>query len=128
MKDPHDKTTIDALDLPRRGRPRKEGALSNAERQRRHRAKLKAERAPGTDDMTRDRALWLLGCMYRENASLRDALQRLADECLYLRSLLPEGPPVALVSQGIDRKPQRLFRSPTAKKRPGEDQRAQPGP
>lgn len=42
MKDPNDSATIDALDAPRRGRPKSGNALSNAEKQRRYRERKKA--------------------------------------------------------------------------------------
>lgn len=42
MKDPNDTSTIDALETPRRGRPKSGNALSNAEKQRLYRERVKA--------------------------------------------------------------------------------------
>lgn len=42
MKDPNDSATIDALEAPRRGRPSSGNALSNAEKQRAYRERVKA--------------------------------------------------------------------------------------
>lgn len=41
MKDQNDTQTIDALDAPRRGRPKSSNALSNAEKQRAYRERNK---------------------------------------------------------------------------------------
>ncbi|MNZ27769.1 hypothetical protein D3C78_449910 [compost metagenome] len=49
MKDPNDILTIDALEAPRRGRPKSGNALSNAEKQRRYRERLKAEKVKDED-------------------------------------------------------------------------------
>ncbi|MNZ29797.1 hypothetical protein D3C78_470510 [compost metagenome] len=44
MKDSNDTATIDALEAPRRGRPKTGNALSNAEKQKAYRARLAAEK------------------------------------------------------------------------------------
>lgn len=41
MKDPRDRSTVELLETPRRGRPRKESAKSGAQRQKEYRARKK---------------------------------------------------------------------------------------
>ncbi|MDH1011909.1 hypothetical protein N5J43_21885 [Pseudomonas nicosulfuronedens] len=58
MKDAKDKATLDAFEAPRKGRPRKEGAMTNAEKQAAYR-KRRAE-AGGGAVMLNNEEIWLI--------------------------------------------------------------------
>ncbi|MFR0690587.1 hypothetical protein ACLUTX_14385 [Enterobacterales bacterium AE_CKDN230030158-1A_HGKHYDSX7] len=58
MKDTKDRATRDAFEAPRKGRPRKEGAMTNAEKQAAYR-KRRAE-AGGGAVMLNNEEIWLI--------------------------------------------------------------------
>ena len=76
MKDPNDTSTIDALDLPRRGRPKSPISKSRAQIQKEYRERKKALAAklsvPGRDPVTGEEVY--RECVYFLNASDRSII------------------------------------------------------